>query len=313
MGRTDAISLCAALLATLLATACAAEPMAASAAPPSAQDPGAAQPGAIPAQLPEPPDTTPSPWVEHAVEEGMGATCVTVDERNSHGQYFLLIDDYCLGPAPAHLARVILALPAAEIGMSTEQREAGLRSDRLPYTATPGLGRRPDFLLGIGKFWIRSFEAPDPRDTVYLVVPLRCEPAAGDACEYLDGWLAYRLDGEGQPVNVTAEVLPPKPEPTPDEQARYDEHDGSDIVLDASKLRFVPNLRWIMEFDPDNGIADSDPRLFGRMAHFGFLVWNGRRFEAKTLVPREAWPCRPVTTGHRPCSWDAAPDPFVTD
>lgn len=247
----------------------------------------------------------------------MGATCVTVDDRHSHGQYLLLIDDYCLGPAPAHLARVVLALPEAEIGMSLERREAGLRSDRLPYTTTPGLGQRPDFLLGIGDFWIRSFEAPDPRDTVYLVFPALCGVAAGDACNYLDGALAYRLDEQGHPLNVTTEVLPAKPVPTPGEQEGYAEHGGSGILLDTSKLRLAPTMRWFMEFDPDTPIPDSDPRRYGdwATAHFGFLVWKGRHFELQQRVPRPLWPCRPVPTGATPCSWgrNAGKDPFVME
>jgi hypothetical protein len=165
----------------------------------------------------------------------------------------------------------------------------------------------------VGQQWIRSFEEVRPGDTAYLMFPQRCDPETTKGCANLEGGLVYRLNDQGEARNITSQVAPPKPRLMPAERSLYLAHGGLAISLDASKLRNVPTLRWYMEFDPDTPISDSDPRRFGNFAHFGFLVWNGRRFEAKQRVPRSIWPCRPVSAGAKTCSREIGPDPFVKE
>ncbi len=86
--------------------------------------------------------------------------------------------------------------------------------------------------------------------------------------------------------------------------------------LDNFKLQYVPVMRWMIEFDPDNPLPASDPHTFAyRAGHFGFLVWNGERFTLEQRVPRRLWPCRPVYPGDSPCSdpYDSLADKFVVD
>jgi len=183
-------------------------------------------------------------------------------------------------------------------------------TEDVAFTVIPGLGRRMDIMLGRGH-WIRSFEGSDPAVTVYVISDDSCDaPRAKPVCRY--GMRAFQVVGNAVPVDVTMYMLPEKPALSDAQRARYDEIGGGDVWLDTSKLPLAPTMRWVMEFDPDRPIPQSDPNDAGGVAHFGFLAWNGQRFELSARIPRSRWPCSPVPEGRAPCSSEfPEPDRFV--
>ncbi|WP_369933803.1 hypothetical protein [Xanthomonas tesorieronis] len=263
-------------------------------------------------RYPAVPASSPQPWTRFVLERAMGATCSTRAQRNSSGRSVLLPADECLGPAPRPLAKVVLSLAPTDLAESEEERLKAL--DDAAYVASPGLGKRPDFMLATETFWVRSFEAPDPRDTVYLVQGVACTAHALE-CQGGTGVRAFRFAANGKLADVSDQVLPAAPTLSEAEIRRYDPYAEPIPLLDTSRLWTVPVLRWVIELDPDAPLAD-DPRYYNDWAyvHFGFLVWKGRRFALTDKVDRLHWPCRPVPEGEPECSGslDKMGDRFVT-
>lgn len=203
----------------------------------------------------------------------------------------------CHGAVPAYFAQVMTRL--SQSGTSTETRKPW-PAENVDFTVIPGLGRRMDIMVGRGN-WIRSFEGPDPAVTVYLADGLPCDgTGAPSDCKY--GIKAYQVTGNAEPVDVTAYALPDEPALSDAQRTHYDETGGGNVWLDTSKLPLAPTMRWVMEFDPDRPIPESDPHDAGGVGHFGFLAWNGQRFELKDRVPRSQWPCAPVPEGRGACT-----------
>lgn len=258
------------------------------------------------------PSSSPKPWKRFALEQGMGATCSTRSQRTSSGRSALLPADECIGPAPRPLAKVILSLTPSDLGLSVEARGEALK--HAVYVASPGLGERADFLLASDKFWVRSFESHDPLQTVYLVGGVSCTDQALN-CKDSRGVRGFRFEGKDRFVDVSKNVLPAAPTLSEDDVRRYQAYAEPVPSLDVSRLWQVPVLRWVIEFDPDAPLA-GDPRYYNDWAylHFGFLVWNGKRFDLMDKVDRSRWPCRPVAEGTAACSGplDNRGDRFVT-
>jgi hypothetical protein len=258
------------------------------------------------------PGATPQPWTRFALERAMGAKCTTRSERSGSGRSVLLPADECIGPAPRPLARIVLALAASDLPMTEEVRLKAL--DNAAYVASPGLGKRADFLLATDRFWVRSFEAPDPRDTVYVVQGVVCT-AQAISCESQSGTRAFRLTADGRLLDVGTQVFPAAPTLSDAEIRRYQPYAEPVPLLDASRLWKVSVLRWVIELDPDAPLA-KDPRYYNDWAyvHFGFLVWKGQRFALVDKVDRAHWPCRPVPEGEPACSGslDRVGDRFVS-
>ena len=264
-----------------------------------------------------------------ALEEAMGAQCDArwVTEPP-------LQDSACYGILPEHVARFIRAIPEGHPYLSAALREEAA-SEKQRFRAIRGSGDRPDILAVVetyGTFWIRSVEGRDPEVTIYVVYGPSCSDdrlrrgSAGERClpgePYVTRELrAYRVRGGGEPEDVTRELLPQQPTMTPGEKSRYGiylrpEEDGLaadiDIGLDVTRLAQVPVMRWVLrpvqegEYEAPSMPA-SDPRAFldydwrDHAAHFGFVAWNGERFELRETVLSDLWPCRPVQPGRRVC------------
>ena len=144
------------------------------------------------------------------------------------------------------------------------------------------------------------------------------------AAEQRFGFTAYRLDGRGHPRVVTRRVLPEDPMLNLPKGEVYGVHDetGSDpgVWVDLSRLSEVPVLRLYVELGDSGGLPRDHPRAFpggypGRVytVHFGFLVWNGQRFDLRNTVPRALWPCTfdaSFSPSGQSCL-DRDPDPFI--
>ncbi|MBD9478396.1 hypothetical protein [Pseudoxanthomonas sp. PXM02] len=276
------------------------------------------QPQRLPvAVMPEAPD---APAVVNFVEErAMGADCGPAAITDAP-----LEDMACSGHLPEYFASFLRNIPNGHPFLSGHEKNQ-LSHSKHSFKLVEGLGARPDILVVIHHyrpFWIRSFEGPDPDVTVYLAYGPECAaplPGSGRLSEpecrpegaYLRDFTLYRVDKGGVPKDVTAELAPPAPRLAGDEGRRYgryvratgDAVDG-DIQLDISRLAYVPALRWVLrpvqegEYTPP-GMPSSDARAFkddywgtGNVAHFGFLVWNGRRMASRERVPSALWPCR---------------------
>ncbi|NOT88291.1 MAG: hypothetical protein HOP03_08905 [Lysobacter sp.] len=200
---------------------------------------------------------------------------------------------------------------------------------------------------------VRTFAAARPEDTVYLLqVASEIDTCAGlkallgaddrvgrKFCAYDEeqgaarihpdaderfGFIAYRLDGRGRAHVVTRRVLPEDPMLNLPKGEAYGVHDetGSDpgVWVDLSRLSEVPVLRLYVELGDSGGLPRDHPRAFpggypGRVytVHFGFLVWNGQRFDLRNSVPRALWPCTyddSAPSGQSCLERD--PDPFVS-
>jgi hypothetical protein len=293
--------------------------------------PAQTQPEVHAAQAPQvlPPEPIPTRYAnspvgpgEFAVEKAMGARCT--EDNWAYGGYAELMHRYCVGEIPKTLRQVMLTLPENEISLHLAH-ERQLK-DPVTFIAVRGLGRDPDFLVEAPGWWIRSFGSSDPAKTVYWVGgSFKCRgigyehlraATRGDVCA--SGAMQsrlYRLKGEGALVDVTLDVLPPDPVITSRQRRHFDRYGGGNPYLDPFKLQYVPVLRWMMDFDPDESLPDSDPHWFASGAHLGFLVWDGERFTLQQRVPRRLWPCQPVNPGDAPCSQsgDSLTDKFVID
>lgn len=276
------------------------------------------QPQRLPvAVMPEAPD---APAVVNSVDErAMGADCGPAAITGAP-----LEDMACSGPLPEYFASFLRKIPNGHPLLSEHEQDQ-LSHSKHSFKLVEGLGARPDILAVIhhySPFWIRSFEGPDPDVTVYLVYGPECAaplPGRGSSSKpecrpkgaHLRGFNLYRVEMGGVPKDVTAELAPPAPQMAGDEGRRYGRYVraigdavDSDIQMDVSRLAYVPVLRWVLrpvqegEYTPP-GMPSSDARAFndyywgnGNVAHFGFLVWSGRRMELRETVPSAFWPCR---------------------
>lgn len=262
------------------------------------------------ADFPEVPQSSSKSWAPLELERSLGATCVDFDHNNGGSPTLLLYDDYCRGPAPRHMARAWLAIPADVLATPREVRLSALH--HAVYLAAPGYGTRADFTVVVGDSFIRSFESPDPAKTVYLVWPAKCSQGDGSMeCDAGQGHKAFRVDVSGRAHDVSAEVLPLDPVLDAADRARQQAHGGGELFLSSEKLAYAPTMRWLMEFDPDQPLALDDPRRARAFAHFGFVHWTGTRFELVQRIARSQWPCRQVRAGKPKCSEDAGEDPFI--
>lgn len=266
-----------------------------------------------------------------AVEESMGAQCI---EFASNGpEEILFFDAKCHGHLPSHIEQFVRQISTRYPFLTSR-----VQKEKQYYKAIPGLGKRPDFLVyyDAHAFWIRSFEGADPDTTVYLVHGPVCDyEEKGSHClsesEELRKIRLYRTHKGGTPQDVTNELLPPAPTMTQTEKRRYGIYlrpqgvarDG-DIKLDISRITYVPVLRWTVRpehderedfYHPPKSIPDTDPRVYKEYyrtdlhnsdnnVHYGFLVWNGERFELCEKVPTELWPCRYRWTANKECPLD---------
>lgn len=148
-------------------------------------------------------------------------------------------------------------------------------------------------LLGRGERVGRAFCAFDEAEGTSRI-------RAGAAERF--GFSAYRLDGRGRARNVTRRVLPEDPLLRLPDRERYAVHDETGahagVSVDMSRLSEVPVLRLYAELGDGGGLPRDHPRAFtagypglAHTAHFGFLVWNGQRFDLRETVPRALWPC----------------------
>ena len=234
-----------------------------------------------------------------------------------------LADVACTGELPEHLAWFLRNMPDTHPFLTAPEREQAAQS-RQSFKAVKGLGLRPDVVAVINHyslFWIRSFEGPDPDITVYMVYGPDCDASAALARDanrrcrpsstYSREFALYRVRKGQRPENVTRALAPSLPRLSEQERSRYGvyvlpegEANDADIKLDVSRLVHVPVLRWVLrpvqegEYQPPDMPA-TDPRAFtdqdwgtGSVAHFGFLVWNGRRMELHETVSSSLWPCR---------------------
>lgn len=137
------------------------------------------------------------------------------------------------------------------------------------------------------------------------------------------GFTAYRLDGQ-RVDDVTRRVLPDDPLLRASDRASYAVHDETGahpgVSVDMSRLPEVPVLRLYVELGDGGGLPRDHPRAFSagypgdvHIAHFGFLVWNGQRFDLRNTVPRALWPCTHdarFSPSGQSCL-DRDPDPFI--
>lgn len=321
----------AALLSVSMGTACRELPREAQMDPPRPQTVHAA-PDAAKDPAPQKPESY------FALEEAMGAEC---DDKWISEPPFQ--DSACYGMLPEHVAAFIRAIPDGHPYLSAEQREEAARSKQI-FRAVKGYGERPDILAGIehyGAFWIRSLEGPDPEVTVYAVYgpscnddPLLKRRFVGDGClpgapYVLRELKIYRVRAGERPEDVSSELAPQPPRMTPSERERYGiylrpEEEGpaldTDIGLDVTRLAHVPVMRWVLRPVQEGeheapSMPESDARAFldydwrDYAAHFGFLVWNGQRFELRETVSSDLWPCRSVQSEQHVCG--AANDSIV--
>ena len=137
------------------------------------------------------------------------------------------------------------------------------------------------------------------------------------------GFTAYRLDGQ-RVRDVTRRVLPDDPLLRASDRASYAVHDETGahpgVSVDMSRLPEVSVLRLYVELGDGGGLPRDHPRAFSagypgdvHIAHFGFLVWNGQRFDLRNTVPRALWPCTHdarFSPSGQSCL-DRDPDPFI--
>ncbi len=228
---------------------------------------------------------------------------------------FLLTGYACVEMLPPHIAGFVRELSKIAPEMD-ENRIRAYMTEAQSFRAIPGRGRRPDYTVELENdaLWIRSFEGEDADITTYLVYgagcALDCEPRKHPAHHYVvpmprSHYRVFRAkDGEA-PIDITLEAMPRMPTLTAEERRRYGpylyetgEADETDLVLDANRLQYFPTLRWAL-IQPNTGdytpppLPQSDPRVRADVggATFGFLVWNGQRFEMRDDVSPSQWTC----------------------
>lgn len=283
--------------------------------------------------------------------EGRGESKVNAMERDADcGTSAItdppLADMACAGHLPEHLVEFLRSMPDTHLFLNASEREEIAGSPQ-SFKVVSGLGERPDVVAVISHsslFWIRSFEGPDPNATVYMVYGPDCDASsafggfpAKRKCRsedsYLRDFTLYLVSKGRPPEDVTSTLMPPLPRMSRKEQLRYGvylrpegEASEADIKLDVSRLVRTPVLRWVMrpvqegDYEPPDMPA-SDPRAFidyywgnRNVAHFGFLVWNGRRMELRETVSEALWPCRVSGPQSRNCDagYDGSADRYLT-
>lgn len=302
-------------------------PVAPAAAAPVAAPPASVEP-TVPAVAPAPPALAIVPLPpEQATERALGARC-PVDLAGRLATQGDLLIGACQGTMPAHLAALLVALPAQDIHLPRSWREREVRQ-KAWFKAVPGYGQRPDFIVRMGDIWVRSLEGRDADSTFYLVsAPFTCsdqvanrdeygaEPVrvpAGDCREAYVAQRVYQVRGDAAPRDVTADAMPTMPPVTEADRARQLSREGR-ISLDHSKLQYGPAMRWFVQY-PESA-QKGGPRAYSdwNREHIAFVVWTGDRFELREKVARAQWPCDPVAPGDRACGGfpDSGPDLFVT-
>ena len=272
-------------------------------------------------------------------ELAMGADCsagAITDEP--------LEDMACTGKLPEHFASFIRNIPDQHPLLAESERER-LSGSRHSFRFVKGMGQRHDIVAVLDSyspFWIRSFEGPDPDVTVYMVYGPECEelPIRSSARErrcrpagmYQRKFTLYRVEKDQVPRDVTSEASPPAPRMDAQEHVRYGAYIresgdavDSDVQMDVSRLAYVPVLRWVLrpvqegEYQPPD-MPSSDPRAFEdyywgkrNVAHFGFLVWNGRRMELRETISPALWPCRISGSASSTCDagYDSRADRYL--
>ncbi len=302
-------------------------PVAPAAAAPVAAPPAVVEP-AVPAVAPAPPALVIVPLPPgQATERALGARC-PIDLAGRLATQGDLLIGACQGTIPAHLAALLVALPAQDIHLPRSWREREVQQ-KVWFKAVPGYGQRPDFIARMGDIWVRSLEGRDADSTFYLVsAPFTCsdrvanrdeygaEPVrvpAGDCREAYVAQRVYQVRGDAAPRDVTADVMPSMPQVTEADRARQLSRDGR-ISLDHSKLQYGPAMRWFVQYP--EAAQKGGPRAYSdwNREHLAFVVWTGDRFELREKVARAQWPCDPVAPGDRACGGfpDSGPDLFVT-
>ncbi len=302
-------------------------PVAPAATAPVAAPPATVEP-TVPAVAPAPPALAIVPLPpEQATERALGARC-PVDLAGRLATQGDLLIGACQGTMPAHLAALLVALPAQDVHLPRSWRAREVRQ-KAWFKAVPGYGQRPDFIVRMGDIWVRSLEGRDADSTFYLVsAPFTCsnqvanrdeygaEPVrvpAGDCREAYVAQRVYQVRGDAAPRDVTADAMPTMPPVTEADRARQLSREGR-ISLDHSKLQYGPAMRWFVQY-PESA-QKGGPRAYSdwNREHIAFVVWTGDRFELREKVARAQWPCDPVAPGDRACGGfpDSGPDLFVT-
>ncbi|MGV8960617.1 MAG: hypothetical protein ACOH1V_09535 [Stenotrophomonas sp.] len=233
-------------------------------------------------------------------------------------------------PVPQDIADFILALPPTDLAIPATALQQAMQKTMGTVMEVPRISGRPDRLVKIyadqdSAFWVRTFESANPDIQGYLVqVKISCDllrdirwdSIAGspwrrcldsDRPSMGSGLRAY-LKIAGQPLkDVTASITSPERMLGTVTQQGYEQQGASLPFLDGSRLDRVPVARWIVESDPDNPLR-KDAHTFGkgRLAHAGFLTWNGKHFETRATVTAALWPCIDKTP--RKDSWACPKD-----
>ena len=291
--------------------------------------------------LPEVTARTPDPWVPFEAEWASGASWCPDESPAARHATRRLMRRACRGRLPRSLARVLLAIPEKQIFIPRDVR-AGFLGEDVEFTAIPGHGKRPDILAKIDYqegIFIRSLEGHAEKDSIFLVMgPFQCLDHRRSVLDYqfffehgkcrtaISSTRAYRWSPQGKLRDETAKHLP-LPTLTKHDRA-FMEFDT--LGVEWSGLNHAPVLRWKahLKHRPESTDCPYDPiempdsmpaerRLHGAL-HFGFVIWNGKRFELKQRVTHSQWPdlsCDPRRTaiGCESERERSSRDPFVND
>jgi len=310
------------------------------AAPPAVSDGDLA---ALIKSLPEVTARTPDPWVPFEAELASGASWCPEESPAARRPTRRLMRRACRGRLPRSLARVLLAIPEKQIFIPRDVR-AGFLGEDVEFTAIPGYGKRPDILALIDYedgIYIRTVEGKDEKDSIILVLgPFYCLDGRrsfkeidftfeqGDCRNAIAATRVYRWSARGNLRDVTVQYLRLPALTLPERAAMEPES----LNVEWAGLNHAPVLRWIgylknrssetspCAYDPidmpDN--ISEDRRLHG-VLHFGFLIWNGKRFSLKQRVSSSIWPdlaCDPRRTAvgcEGPQERSNPRDPFIDD
>ena len=257
---------------------------------------------ALLASLPDPPASTPSPWVKFEVERALDAQCEVGKSHAALRPDAAWFSAECKGRMPRHLADVLMALPSSLLFASRKTR-AGWIDDEVELQAIAGKGLRPDFYVSHNKFAIRSFEGPAEVDTVYWIDgPIRCNtsgsrsthyPAVAECQDPLRYTLLVKRGADGGLVEATTDVGFTTPDVSAADLNLIKLHTGGGAGPIGDRLHLSPVIRWTADVDPDDPIPRSHPRSirYGTELHYGFDVWDGRRFVRHQTVAEALWPC----------------------
>ncbi|MEO6519575.1 MAG: hypothetical protein ABIO17_11385 [Pseudoxanthomonas sp.] len=242
--------------------------------------------------------------------------------------------------APEGVVHLLMSLPIRDILVSESVRQRYLEDKVLVKEVQGGAGPQ-NYLVVVRNessygFWIRSFQGTRRELTGYLVQvqglcaehkpadPVQATAVASQCRhgreKYFDsGMRAYRVVEGQPPEDVTASIAPDPANSSKAMREHYASVGASSVFADDMNLDKLPIFRWVVEYDRDQPAPISDPHSFyyGHMAHAGFVVWDGERFENRKTVPRALWPCEKWLDDDGrvlPCP-DATPegDRFISD